>query len=169
MRVVLMSGVPGSGKSSYVRKHYPDAMVLSTDDHHIDPDGVYRFKSERLGEFHDVTLRRFAGAMLNESEWVANNFAVRVPEDRVVVVDNTNVRMFEVAPFYRLAQACGHDVEIVRVYCDPDVAAARTLHGVPLARVREMAASFDPLPPWWKVKYVFPEGSINRTPLLHGL
>lgn len=146
MRIMITRGTPGSGKSTWVAKNYPGAIVISTDKHHIDPDGVYRFKQERLTEFHDKTLREFVYLTTGEL----------TPGDagQDLVVDNTNIRVFEIAPYYRIAEAFGHKVQIIQMVCDPVKAAKRNTHGVPENIVIGMHNSIEPLPSWWNVKYV---------------
>ncbi|KKK60646.1 hypothetical protein LCGC14_3022280 [marine sediment metagenome] len=60
-----------------------------------------------------------------------------------VVVNNTNTTVAEIGPYITCAQARKamgdeYEVEIVVVRCDPEVAAARNVHGVSLKAVRDM-------------------------------
>jgi predicted kinase len=141
MRVVIMRGIPGAGKSTWVRDNMPGALIASADHYYTGPDGVYRFDPNKIRDAHNYCLREFLTHLM-----------LGGPQD--LVVDNTNVKVFEVAPYYRLAEAFGREVEVVWVDCTADVAAARTVHGVPLETVLRMAWSFEPLPPWWKVTLV---------------
>jgi predicted kinase len=70
----------------------------------------------------------------------------------VIVVDNTNLTALEMAPYVSLAMAYGCPVEIITVKCDPEVAAKRNRHGVPLAAIKGMAARLQQrqLPAFWK-------------------
>jgi predicted kinase len=137
-----MRGIPGVGKSYYVRK-ISKWVVCSADDFFIGDDGEYRFDPAMLKQAHDACLMLFFTS-LQEAK-----------DDDVIVVDNTNIRVYEFAPYYRLAEAFGVPVEIVWVHCDPAKAAARTTHGVPSNKVLEMAQSFEAVPPWWNVRHVF--------------
>lgn len=48
--VIIMRGVPGSGKSTYVRNRYPEARVVSADRYFTDPaTGEYRFDASKRG------------------------------------------------------------------------------------------------------------------------
>jgi predicted kinase len=143
MNIVVMSGIPGSGKSTYVKSHISNAQVLSTDNHHIDSDGVYRFKADKIGEFHDKTFKMFVGLCVG---------LVPMTEGKsVLVVDNTNITQAEFMPYLRVAEAFGHHVEMVRIYCHPITAIARGTHGVPPEIVRRMAQSMEPIPPRYSV------------------
>jgi len=147
-KVIIMQGIPGSGKSSYVKSLRPLATVVCSADSFFEswnPETgtTYNFDPARLGEAHGACLRKFV------------NFVSAVAVDGdTVVVDNTNTTTLEIAPYMALANAYGCEVQIVRVQCDPEVAAARNVHGVPLHAVRRMAdniRNFSP-PPFWSFK-----------------
>lgn len=144
-RVILMAGVPGSGKSHYVNNKLglSRESVVSADNYFVGSDGVYRFDPAKLGAAHGDCLRGFVSALMKGLE--------------TVVVDNTNTTAIEMSPYVALAAAYGYEVEIVRVGCDPAVAAARNTHGVPERAVRAMAERLDKtfqegLPPFWNVR-----------------
>lgn len=132
-RVTIMRGIPGSGKSTYAKQ--TGGYVVSADRYHI-INGVYIFKKENAAAAHNYCLRQFLGLLEDGCEHI--------------VVDNTNVKVFEIAPYYRLAEALGFEVEIVYILCPPDVGVQRTEHAVPIETVTAMANGFEPLPPWWK-------------------
>lgn len=153
MRVIIMRGIPGSGKSTWHAKNYPVSYVCSADLFMTDEEGNYRFDPTKLPLAHDSCLRLFLNFI--ESPNLIGSSRVPANHPLPIIVDNTNVRMYELAPYYRVTEALGHDVEIVHVLCDPSKAAERNTHGVPVEKVLEMAKSFEPVPPWWKVRYVF--------------
>ena len=140
MKVVIMRGAPGSGKSTWVKKNLPGAEVFSADSYFMQ-DGEYKFDPARLPQVHDTCLRSFL-------------LAVWHPKDRDIVVDNTNTKAFEIAPYYRLAEAFGYGVEVVWVVAPAEVCKARNVHNVPPATIDAMVNGVEPLPPWWKVKVV---------------
>lgn len=138
-----MVGVPGSGKSRYTLGLAEDTVIVSADQFFIEEGGgVYAFDPSKLGRAHGQCLRRYTEALQRG--------------ERHVVVDNTNTTLLEIAPYVSLALAYGCEVEIVRVICDPAVAAARNSHGVPERAVRAMHESIEAtfaagLPPFWTV------------------
>lgn len=144
MKVTILSGVPGSGKSTIARSMY--AVVCSADDHFL-VDGEYRFDVTKLADAHGACLRKFV-------------HAIQAGKD--VVVDNTNTTSEEIIPYYAFAAAWGCDIELVTVQCDPEVAAARCLHGVPVGAVKASAERIKNrvLPSFWQYNEKFSQRTV---------
>jgi len=148
MKVFIMRGVSGSGKSTvayHIRARHPrplNVAVVSADDFfQTGPRGEYRFDPDRIGEAHAQCLRRFMSALESRRY-------------EAVIVDNTNMRLWECAPYVAIAQSQGADVELIHVTCDPKVAAERNTHGVPLDVVLAQYASYERALPWWDERVV---------------
>ena len=137
MMVKIICGISGSGKSTYCKSNFPDAKVCSADHYFMD-DGEYKFDPRKLPEAHGSCLRKFVDLLQSDGE---------------VVVDNTNTTISEVAPYAQLALAYGHDLEIIILDVDPEVAHKRNLHGVPEQGVKvqhsRLVKLAGDLPPWW--------------------
>lgn len=142
--VTIMRGISGSGKSTYIRNHIPGAYVCSADDFFIDPDGIYQFDRNKLGEAHRWCYNKFLTAL---TDWREN-----------VVVDNTNTQLFELYGYAQLAWAYGYDVRVVRMDTPVEVAAARNLHGVPHAGVKAMQDRFQTIPPFLGISETIVKG-----------
>lgn len=158
MKVKILCGISGSGKSTYVSKHFPNAVVCSAD-HYFIRQGTYSFNSNRLGEAHAECLRKYVQelqmiALELDSKGLRLNFC----EEKIVVVDNTNTSIAEVAPYVALANAYGHDCEVIILQEDPVVAHKRNQHAVPLKSVMgqfdRLRSLENSIPRHWKVKKV---------------
>lgn len=138
--LVILRGLPGSGKSSLARQIVKahGHVVLSTDSYHVDDDGVYRFKADKISEFH-LNVKRAYLRLLREGE---SN----------IIVDNTNLTAAEIAYFYDLAEVFHLDPIVVTVEADPEEAFARNVHGVPQSTFGYMVRVLEEtkLPPWWR-------------------
>jgi predicted kinase len=143
MKVIITSGIPGSGKSTLIKNEFSGAEVVSADSFFTDRNGNYNFDVTKLGEAHAACMRRFIHILSN-----------RYDTDDVLVVDNTNTTSEEIAPYYSVAKAYGASVELITLVCDPELAAERNVHGVPLAGCRAMAHRIMQrrLPPFWDMK-----------------
>ncbi len=111
-------GLPGSGKTTYCQKYLGTYSYLSADVHHIDPDGVYRYKPEQGAAAHAAVKREYALWACGEG-----------PSGHIVV-DNTNVRLTDIAFYIECALAFNHSVQVLYVYAED--AFQRQTHGVPL-------------------------------------
>jgi len=132
--VIVLQGIPGSGKSTLAAKLVEEAQraghstaVVSADHYFVKlGNGTFRFMPERLGEAHGECFRNFLGAVVEDTN--------------LIIVDNCNVRAVDCAAYVAAANAFGYKAQILRVLCDPDIAAARNIHGVTAEYVSKMAS-----------------------------
>lgn len=146
MRLVLMRGLPGSGKSHLAKQLAGDeGVVLSTDDFFMS-GGVYKFDPTKLGAHHGANQRRAEESM-----------AMGVSP---IVIDNTNVRLWEMRAYAQAAIAHGYEIEFAAPTTEwawnPAECAKRNAHGVPLAAIERMAQAFEPDATVEKVLASFP-------------
>jgi len=82
------------------------------------------------------------------------------PDSRLLIVDNTNTRLWECAPYVLAGEAFGHDVKLVsfRAASFDTVGrwAARNTHGVPVDKVCDMYERFEKALPHWNEETVIP-------------
>lgn len=142
MNVIILRGVSGAGKTTWVKRHYPrptERAVVSADHYFTDAHGVYRFDPARLADAHGQCLLEFLACIRNI--------------DRTIIVDNTNTTIEEMAPYIAIAEAYKYAVQIVTLDVSPDVAARRNVHGVEPATVdrqlRQLNESFARMPRRW--------------------
>lgn len=149
MKVIVLQGVSGSGKSTYARwliglQRHLGGIVLSTDDFFGRGEEYKRkFMPARLPEAHAWNFRRFLDVLREDAV-------------DLVVVDNTNTRGIEISPYMAGAAAYGFEAEIHYVKCDLEVAIARATHNVPSDFIRGMQDRIEAetFPPRWKKKVV---------------
>jgi predicted kinase len=143
VKLVIMSGIPGSGKSTFVRLMADARVAVCSADHHLPKEP----KPEDFGRAHGACY-------LDTIEAVYD--AVRTGAYDTVVVDNTNTEAWEIAPYVLLAQAYDIPHEVVRVHADVAVAWARKVHEVPMSAFCHMFANFArrDVKPWWHVREV---------------
>lgn len=144
--VIIMSGLPGSGKSTFAKamqdKH---GHVIVSADHYFERDGEYKFDPSKLSEAHQECFRMFVSALHSGKD---------------VIVDNTNLSAWEVSPYMMYAEAYNHDVKIVRVGKGVlyEKMLKRQAHGVPEVTFWYMVRSWEnpDFLPWWRVEEPLP-------------
>lgn len=155
---LIMRGAPGSGKSNVVtavkaamaeRKRL--VAVASADAHRM-VDGKYVFDRDKNDDVHAACLRDFI-----HSATVGDRYG---HDNDVIICDNTNVNTAEIAPYWAVARAYGWFPLIVYVEADPVVAAARNTHGVPAAKVQDMADRIQR----FKLPGVYRQVTVRTTP-----
>ena len=140
--VVIMRGLPGSGKSTVAKKlaaTVEGAVIVSADDG-LMVGGQYQFDVTKLGAAHGACQAAFKTAL-----------AFNKP---LVIVDNTNTTPQEIQRYMDMAQNFGYEAVVMVVPCDVDTSAARNTHGVPREAIERMASRMAsiPLDPAWKVE-----------------
>ena len=155
MRVEILSGVSGSGKSTYAwsrTKEIPKSGVVSADLYFCF-NGEYNFDPKKLSEAHGWCFRKFIEELRRNPHGLD-----------LVIVDNTNTTEAEIAPYVLGAQAYEAEVEIITFFCEPEIAHKRNVHGVSLESVMKQYERFKKrnFPPWWKV-VPFGWGTRNET------
>lgn len=134
MMMVIMRGLPGSGKShcaaTLLRRHR-DAVVVSADDYFVGNDGVYRFVGAQIAQAHERCRR---------------NARAAAEAGRTVIVDNTNSREWEYIDYINIAREFGMKIHIMDLgdggMSDEELA-ARNSHGVPVAAIARMRARWE--------------------------
>ncbi|KAI5188331.1 Nedd4-Binding Protein 2 [Manis pentadactyla] len=133
--LVLLRGLPGSGKSFLARtlqEDNPSGVILSTDDYFY-INGQYQFDVKYLGEAH---------------EWNQNR-AKEAFEKKVspIIIDNTNLQAWEMKPYVALSQKHKYKV----LFREPDTwwkfkpkeLARRNIHGVSKDKITRMLEHYQ--------------------------
>jgi predicted kinase len=130
-QVIIMRGVSGAGKSTVALKLAEDAVsrqetaqICSADYFFLDINDAYQFDGSKLGDAHKDCL---------------SDFLIAVEDDvDLVIVDNTNINVEDMAPYVALGELYGYEVEILQVDTPASVAMKRNVHGVPDKSVLRM-------------------------------
>ncbi|NWQ72760.1 N4BP2 protein, partial [Columbina picui] len=133
--LVLLRGVPGSGKSYLARtllEDNPGGIILSTDDY-FSKHGQYHYDPDYLGEAHDWNRKRAKEA-----------FEMRISP---IIIDNTNIQAWEMKPYVTLAQQFKYKV----MFREPDTwwkfkpkeLERRNIHGVSKEKIKRMLERYE--------------------------
>ncbi len=140
--VRIVRGLPGSGKSTWVKKASLRLMddgqtvvVCSSDKFFECPCCKgYNWNRDKLRFAHAWCRETFENAL---KEGIENVF-----------VDNTNVTLREIRPYVTLAEAYGYDIEIVEPNTpwafDVDELVRRNIHHVPREGIERMLSRWVP-------------------------
>lgn len=119
MKLILLRGISGSGKTTWSKKlrgFYPCSA-----DYYMLVNGVYQFHPDKLPMAHTKCQARVKRLL---------------SEGQNVLVDNTNTRDSDLMVYIRMGLDAGAEVEVVTLLCDPQEAFQRNRHEVPLDTIR---------------------------------
>ena len=141
--VTILRGLPGSGKSTFVKTNFANCFICSTDNYFTDNEGNYKFDPAKLTEYLGNCLREYNHA-LRHSKWD-------------IVVDNTNISAWEIAPYYSLAVAYSWNVEIVTLHVPLEISYNRNIYKVPSHILYAMYQRLlrEELPTFWKHRVIY--------------
>lgn len=138
--MVLMRGLPGSGKSSLAINflHHclgsvnRDEFIFSTDDY-FHNSGQYVYAPSKLEEAHGWNQRRcFANMKRGVSP---------------IIIDNTNLKMWEMKVYCVMGVKFGYIIEILEPTTpwalQPDILSTKNSHGVDKRKIREMMERYQ--------------------------
>ena len=130
--ILIMRGIPGSGKSTFVNQKYSHATVCSADHYFTDEKGNYTFDIEKIGEAHQHCKHEFKEAIeFNE---------------RLIVIDNTNLSMQAMYHYIKKAEERQYEVWFVRMMTPVDIAIERNIHKVPPETIKHFADIMEDIP-----------------------
>lgn len=150
-KVVIMRGLPGSGKSSAVAKMtkcLESFLVVNADSFHMVGD-AYMYVPENARRAHADCLRQFLSAMF-----------CSVP---LLIVDNKNTTGMQMAPYVKAAECFGYEIEIIEMQCSILEAIQRNVHKVPEEAICRMAMCLSrDLPDGWEEKYTYRRSTLEE-------
>lgn len=169
MNVIILCGLPGSGKSSYIDREHPNKVnVICEADQFFMEGGKYVFDKSKIGLAHEFCFSEFMRAVSTGRVW---RTSARWDDDDDdddgtfenvdnLVVANTNTQLHEISPYVTVAKYYGHPFEIVKLECSVETAIKRNIHNVPEATIRDMDYRLRRLniPKHWNSKTINTEG-----------
>ncbi|XP_061439089.1 NEDD4-binding protein 2 isoform X2 [Rhineura floridana] len=134
--LLLLRGVPGSGKSYLARallEDNPGGIILSTDDYFYQKNGQYQFNADCLAQAHEWNQKRAKEA-----------FEKRITP---IIIDNTNTQAWEMKPYVALSQEHKYKV----IFREPDTwwkfkpkeLERRNVHGVSKEKIKRMLERYE--------------------------
>jgi predicted kinase len=93
--LILVRGVSGSGKSTFVKNIVHHQYFVETDMYFIDDNGNYNFDASKLKQAHD---------------WCRFQVEETMKDDDDIVVSNTFTTEWEMKPYLDLAEKYGYTV-----------------------------------------------------------
>ena len=133
--VIVIRGISGAGKSTFIQKHFPNAVVCSAD-HFFSENGDYKrdFDPRLLGEAHATCLKRFIQAVSEGQP--------------LIVVDNTHIHVWECLNYVDIARYAAYAVRVISIMpqtiAQLQACAKRTAHFVPKETIAAMAINYEP-------------------------
>jgi predicted kinase len=131
--LVAVTGLPGSGKSTFAKYAYPNYEHLETDQLFM-KNGVYQFDPKMLPNYHQI---------------VQIEAAQYLKQGKNVVVSNTFSRKWELEPYTKMpytSMTVYYVREPLDFYnqVDFELMATRNVYGVPLDVIKKMFLRWEP-------------------------
>lgn len=126
--LMILQGVPGSGKSAFARKLMTktiNAVIVSTDEWHHGLTGKYEFKADKIGSFHQAAQQKCRTLLKLGC---------------VVILDNTNILNSHIKPYVQMAVEMGVAVKFQRLEGNFE-----SSHNVPVDIIKRMRESMEDL------------------------
>ena len=122
---ILVRGASGSGKSTFVKKNYPNHYHLETDMYWYNDNGDYNFDPTQLATAH---------------KWCQEETLKALESGKDVIVSNTFIKKWEIDPYLDMAHKLNIHPTIIRLTAQYD-----NVHGVPLEVVKRMRDGVEPI------------------------
>ena len=139
-KVIIMRGPSGSGKSTLAKQIHDDFDSLNkrivSADTFMEEDGVYKFAPEKLAMCHQRCYHAYICMCA---------LAYSIKDKCLIIVDNTNIKRWEFAPYEQIAKKLDYELEYVipPKPWDAKLFAGRNTHGVPLEKIEQMINNFE--------------------------
>ena len=131
--LVLVRGLPGSGKTTFAIHRMQGDAYTSADSYFEDEDGAYKFDGSKLPEAHEWCQRRVAELL-------------QKPDVGTVYVANTFSTRWEMQPYFDIVENYPDDDHYIEIFVvdlfdgglTNEMLARRGRHNVPLHTIEKM-------------------------------
>ena len=130
--LVLLRGLPGSGKSSFAKHMWSDFVICEADQFFYDQGGNYNFDPSKLRDAHKYCKDKVE-TFMSDNEKNSQFY----PE---IVVSNTFTREWEMDEYFKLAKKYNYQVVSLIV---ENRHGNKNVHGVPDSKIEEMRNRFE--------------------------
>lgn len=141
MKVYIIRGAPGTGKTTEARK------IIDENENavHCSADNYFYEVAELNGTSYLEAFDRRLVGKAHQFCWHAFIHALVVMGEKTIIVDNTNIYKWEYENYVFLAEQLGYEVEIIITDMSEsaEVYHERNTHGVPLDVIQRMLNEFE--------------------------
>jgi len=130
--LIIIRGIPGSGKSTYAGGCYPRHIKLEADMYFINQNGDYKFDGKKIKDAH---------------KWCFDTACIFMNNGYNVVVSNTFTRISEMQKYIDHANSLDILVNVIRMNNE-----FGSIHNVPDEIIQNMKTRFEDYPDEIKVK-----------------
>ena len=122
-RLIIIRGLPGSGKSTFAKSYFNGHTHLEADMYFVQPDGSYYWVVEQLGKAHS---------------WCLETTKIMLNNGQDVVVSNTFTTLKELEPYVNFAKSNDIPYGVFRMETQYE-----SIHRVPVEAIERMKARFQ--------------------------
>lgn len=139
MKLFIIRGIPGSGKSTYVEEvlhpKFSNLVHIEADMYFYNKDGEYEFDPSKLSEAHEWCYETA------KHELLGLEHPDMPSRKRNVAVANTFTQKWEMEKYLELATYEGVEVKVIRLENRFE-----NIHGVPEEAIKKMQDRFEDYP-----------------------
>lgn len=131
-KLIIMRGLPGSGKSEKAKRLLGNGIIHSTDEFFLE-SGLYIFDYDNIGRYHYFNFLSSARSM----------------QDGIspVIIDNTNIVASDCVDYVEVGKAYGYKIIVVEPSADwafdIEELMKRSTHNVPRETMVEMLEKYE--------------------------